>query len=1264
MNNKDQKSPRNVNSRRQAQTGKRLPQESPSRGGKRQKRNRMQSPGLLTLVLLFVLITTLLVNMICAVSLAGIHVTNGASFRKINGPVTPEQAKALKREEELEEQQDEWERKGKISLPAPSLLYGDTRDDLIVASEEDLLEVLDRAYPDQKFSFQESYRTGDVQHFAGGSQYELEQVHEGMPVIGYGLSVRTDARGNILYVKGTHLDLKDFSANAVIDREKAEKLALSYVTETCGYAQDDIRAESGELSIGCPNGSRYAALAGYAVSVYTKTGDLLVRELFVDAETGEIHDFGMDVKTDRVEVTLQGQASNQTFWADEDDTGTFHMRDSDTKVEVYNAGSRSVENAHADYVANTLPMFTWNNANAAQVNASAVDAMANVQCSYRFYKDIFGLEGMWDDVNHGNMPVFVDVTSCNDGGGIMPLDFNAAMFGNSYMVVGVSGNNSPVTKSRWLDVMGHEYTHGVVRSVTAGQNVSATKEFRAINEGLAAIFGELIEDYSDNRQMDQVQWVHGSNRSAINTASRPAMLTDAKQFTDQTDEHNGIYIVAHPAYLMNAGLANDMQISSEQLTFLYYDAMMSLNASNEFTDLRKSLETLIYFPGVHGSRYVLNEKQKEAVIDAFDQVNIDAQYDRRLTPDALLTILDVYRVPYKDATVTIKTKDGKVAVSAQAVSADGTFKIPGIAPGIYDFIIEDTKSDGRTTFDAIVNDNNQAQLVSAYPESDIVNTKFGGEAGTIAVVLDSSGSMDGTPMEQLRIAADNFVDRMHELAPRTRLSLIHFDSSAQILVENTTNADELHAGIGGLYASGQTNMHEALEMAGTLLSGEENPAIVIMSDGLPCAGPDDSGDYAAPVREIAGKLKSDGVTIYSFGFFHSLSGEELVAGQELMNAIGSSGYAYQVMDAESGDIDGVFQTIAQQISEKGNTTRADVRCPVDVTVRYKGEELSSKEGGNTWTDFGILTFEGENNEHKILNLKTGPDYEIILEGYDHGTMDYSISNTDADGRYTSTRSFSQIPIRPGTYITASGGPDEQALLRADTNGDGIVDHIYAAAEKPLAAAGTAEKPSATAETAEKPAAAAGTAERPSKEGTKPVNLFIFLVMGEILLLIALAVLWFVFRQKGVINTKDTGYCTNCQAPLVPGASICRRCGTPVARTGNRKAGRNLKIAAICALVLEMLIVMMIYCSPTTDVCMRIADHEYASAAHIYETRVKNSALKRSYLSGLLEGYVKKADRAHREGRLNAQTTRDILETTALLNVGSASELAGRLLERS
>ena len=96
----------------------------------------------------------------------------------------------------------------------------------------------------------------------------------------------------------------------------------------------------------------------------------------------------------------------------------------------------------------------------------------------------------------------------------------------------------------------------------------------------------------------------------------------------------------------------------------------------------------------------------------------------------------------------------------------------------------------------------------------------------------------------------------------------------------------------------------------------------------------------------------------------------------------------------------------------------------------------------------------------------------------------------------------------------------------------------------------------------------------------------------------------------------------------------------------------------------MLIVMMIYCSPTTDVCMRIADHEYASAAHIYETRVKNSALKRSYLSGLLEGYVKKADRAHREGRLNAQTTRDILETTALLNVGSASELAGRLLERS
>lgn len=76
------------------------------------------------------------------------------------------------------------------------------------------------------------------------------------------------------------------------------------------------------------------------------------------------------------------------------------------------------------------------------------------------------------------------------------------------------------------------------------------------------------------------------------------------------------------------------------------------------------------------------------------------------------------------------------------------------------------------------------------------------------------------------------------------------------------------------------------------------------------------------------------------------------------------------------EIQNIFNDIAKQVG--GQTfSIIKVAYPVDVTVRYNGETLSSAEDNlNTRTSFGTLTFEIEENEIKMLRLNEEADYAI------------------------------------------------------------------------------------------------------------------------------------------------------------------------------------------------------------------------------------------------------------------------------------------------
>ena len=85
-------------------------------------------------------------------------------------------------------------------------------------------------------------------------------------------------------------------------------------------------------------------------------------------------------------------------------------------------------------------------------------------------------------------------------------------------------------------------------------------------------------------------------------------------------------------------------------------------------------------------------------------------------------------------------------------------------------------------------------------------------------------------------------------------------------------------------------------------------------------------------------LKDKGITIYTLGFFNSLTEDEKADAQSLLTDIASDGYHYEVADAE--ELVFFFDDIADQINGQ-KYIYIKIACPVDVTVTSRGETLTS-----------------------------------------------------------------------------------------------------------------------------------------------------------------------------------------------------------------------------------------------------------------------------------------------------------------------------------
>ncbi|HEX5695344.1 MAG TPA: vWA domain-containing protein, partial [Acidimicrobiia bacterium] len=121
----------------------------------------------------------------------------------------------------------------------------------------------------------------------------------------------------------------------------------------------------------------------------------------------------------------------------------------------------------------------------------------------------------------------------------------------------------------------------------------------------------------------------------------------------------------------------------------------------------------------------------------------------------------------------------------------------------------------------------------------------------VVLVIDTSGSMEGAPIEAAKAAAKSFVAQKR---PEDSIALVTFADTAVVQTGFTTNANDLNSRIDAIAAAGETAFNDGVILGLTLFdSSAENilPNMIVLTDG------EDTVSEATAEQAIAAVEASD-----------------------------------------------------------------------------------------------------------------------------------------------------------------------------------------------------------------------------------------------------------------------------------------------------------------------------------------------------------------------------------------------------------------------
>lgn len=250
--------------------------------------------------------------------------------------------------------------------------------------------------------------------------------------------------------------------------------------------------------------------------------------------------------------------------------------------------------------------------------------------------------------------------------------------------------------------------------------------------------------------------------------------------------------------------------------------------------------------------------------------------------------------------------------------------------------------------------------LSLTAEPDIVSNPT-----DIVLILDRSGSMAGSALENMKEGAKAFIDIIDEATDGTqdgqigggsRIGIVSFSDTATQDTQLITSVADLKSAVDALTADGQTNHADAFTQAAQLFDPASSNArvMVMFTDGETTVGPDPS--------PIAAAARAAGIIIYAIG----LSGTGGVDVNALEDWASKPSASYVVITPDEQELEDLFEDLAENITNPGATdivveeTLNDCFRILSVSAPTKGTATMTGMTTLRWTidELGVTASEG------------------------------------------------------------------------------------------------------------------------------------------------------------------------------------------------------------------------------------------------------------------------------------------------------------------
>lgn len=194
-----------------------------------------------------------------------------------------------------------------------------------------------------------------------------------------------------------------------------------------------------------------------------------------------------------------------------------------------------------------------------------------------------------------------------------------------------------------------------------------------------------------------------------------------------------------------------------------------------------------------------------------------------------------------------------------------------------------------------VYDNKEPQEISFFSDADA--------PASVAVVFDVSGSMSEGKIERAKEALARFIQTSH---PMDEFYLIGFNSSAQLLLEKTRDADAVAAKLTYVEPRGNTALYDAVYLGLEKLArgAHRRRVLLLISDGE-----DNSSRYS--FGEVRRSLEESDVIIYGVGIGTGYS--RASTGRETLEKLSAASGGRAFFPGGGAEVSEAFERIALEL---------------------------------------------------------------------------------------------------------------------------------------------------------------------------------------------------------------------------------------------------------------------------------------------------------------------------------------------------------------